>query len=202
VTVSDTNPSFSFELGCEHPRVDRVTLMLVVPSFVSPCTGADGACFGQHYDVVTRYHVPYAVDQTTVLGFGTYYLRAGWTNHEPSQTAQDVSIRNLMDRLSPCYVDDSPACNLDPPLASDPPRYLIRSYRDMDTFFLYDQALAAIAFVGADDGNPGNGDDAEDPAGVHLVSDCEVEIPIAIVVAPAQRVRRIPPSVGSWRNGL
>jgi len=123
---------------------DPITGSLVPYRWTEPSIEAtiDGVAWTASMDPP---HPPF----TAALGhaYSTHYFSSNDTHPNPA-------IQNLLRRFSPCQVDDVAnyaTCDLVPASMEELPRYLIRSHRDFDQFFLYDQAIAAIALIHADE---------------------------------------------------
>lgn len=102
-----------------NPLADRVTVMLVSP-------GLDVTQLGCTVEQCWG-QTPFPIDDVDVLARGMHYV-LGDAGHG------DPQIRNLLGRLSTDTVGDG---------------RLIRSFRDLDAFFLYDQAVAIVALAHA-----------------------------------------------------
>jgi hypothetical protein len=127
----DSNGRFSTIIHTAN-NVDRVVAMAMAPTYNwSSGPGCNSNfCFGRR-DLLTGRYLPLPVDETNVQAFAVYY-------------AKRESIVTALDELK----QRSMATSV--PGAMQPAR-LVRSELDGEVCFLYDQALAAIAFVDAGD---------------------------------------------------
>jgi ribosomal protein L21E len=130
VATIAANGTFSVTLPRAAGTADRAVLILY-PSTTNPlaaanCNAATGTCSGR-ITTVTKHSLP--VDPSVL----TAYTAAYFTAAAPAANAQIAGLQSMMN--TPAIVGG--------PYGDG---RLIRSFRDMDSAFLYDQALAVIAF--------------------------------------------------------
>jgi hypothetical protein len=100
---------------------DRITMMLVSETVLPACSQEPELWCRGLPDQVTRHILPYALDE---------YPRTFYTHYKLNGSHPDGLIQNLLGRNS-LYTP------------------MIRSFLDFESLFLYDQALAVIAFAHA-----------------------------------------------------
>ena len=131
----NANGSFSVSLPRSVDAADRAVLILYPsssnPLSASNCNATAGTCSGR---ITTTTKLSLPVDPSTVTAYTAAYFPAAVT----STNAQIAGLQSMM---------NTPAITGGP--YGD--GRLIRSFRDMDSAFLYDQALAVIAFSLAGD---------------------------------------------------
>lgn len=130
-----TNGTFKVTIPRSVGTADRAFLMLY-PSTFNPLSGTNcnataNTCTGQTTSV-TKMSLP--VDPANVTAFTTAYF-------PPAVTSTNAQIAGLQSMMSKIVISGGPYGN----------GQLIRSFRDMDSAFLYDQATAVIAFSLAGD---------------------------------------------------
>jgi hypothetical protein len=135
VATIGADGTFSVTLPRAVGSADRAVLLLY-PSSYNPlsgsnCNASGGTCSGMT-NSTTKLSLP--VDTSTVTAFTAAYFPAA----APSANAQIAGLQSMMNTPS---IQGGPYGD----------GRLVRSFRDMDSAFLYDQALAVIAFSLAGD---------------------------------------------------
>lgn len=130
-TIINSNGTFEVSIPRSVSASDRVVLDLHAATFnplsASNCVPADGYCRGVT-NSTNKINIP--LDPAVLTAMTTYYFPAATT----TGYAQIAALQRMMNT---------------PTITGGPygDGKLIRSYRDMDSAFLYDQALAIIALV-------------------------------------------------------